>query len=845
MEIYRFSDAQAIKATVSLADQFRNKRNGKILRRTLLYDPGLYFIRPVDALCCVGDSRYRQGLSRRSQSDPTFRQLKKSSSPRTHQPSSGRAAFTSTIQSSLSHPTSLSSGDSTGEFGAMTSSSRSSNHDWSCNAELSTSTLLSDGRDVMILVMVYITQDIAATGHSVDLNATTTAFETGRRRKVRCIWPTSSPDICEFCKARHLRCEQQSVQPPAEHVARHTTRARLTHLEQNLSEIWSAVRRVEKHVGCEMSHAQLPSSIADSAPRTQTEIDCDETDSETSEELNVISAPTHLLRLFDNSLLDTQQDAETAKSDCSRQRPGPYNVEGSITLRALLPTRQEMLAITAQASPWLSLNDSLFPNLDGIRTSEDLIARYDELQDANEDVTAVAALLLSIALTVQQAPGDSLHAPDKGYADVAAFIKNVSDAVESTVISNDSRASTVAGIHITILFLRLQLSRAKVKGSWLLVRRVIALGELVGLPRARGTLAQYQPPQASELAICHELQHKAELWEAICTLDRVMSMMWSLPLGTATSRFSERPLLDSRGRVITQSFLYQLADIASSVQELETMSSSGRSLEDMSQVIMRADQELGALKGRPQKTWWTVGGAQTVVDALLQYWHQYITVRVHLQLALACEEAKNYHVAHFISCLTASQEVTRRYVSLRPQLPPGFFANWIIDLQAFTGACFLLLANHRASRSFSVSLLSIDRAATVTLTDRVVRTMTSLTGQNFAHQAAEALCSLNSLLQHPPTPQGRNISLRLPFVGRIRVSTKPNGLNTAMAKPSISPNHALDSGDQTSQDGEPASTSHSIDQLDSVTYSMEYLEDLAFLSNDDAAFEQFIQGFPE
>nr|POF26030.1 hypothetical protein CFP56_22178 [Quercus suber] len=67
---------------------------------------------------------------------------------------------------------------------------------------------------------------------------------------------------------------------------------------------------------------------------------------------------------------------------------------------------------------------------------------------------------------------------------------------------------------------------------------------------------------------------------------------------------------------------------------------------------------------------------QPLADALMQYWHQSITVGIHLQLALAYDEAKCRHSQPFVVCLAGLQEVARRCVDLRPPLPPGFFASW-------------------------------------------------------------------------------------------------------------------------------------------------------------------------
>ena len=115
-----------------------------------------------------------------------------------------------------------------------------------------------------------------------------------------------------------------------------------------------------------------------------------------------------------------------------------------------------MLTITTRASPWLSLYRAFFPIINLTETSDEMMLQYDKLQAPNADPVAIAILLLSIAITVQQEPDDTAgHTAGSSIGDADSFIRDVSDTVERVVISDDAMAGNLEGIETTLLFLRL------------------------------------------------------------------------------------------------------------------------------------------------------------------------------------------------------------------------------------------------------------------------------------------------------------------------------------------------------------------------------------------------------
>ena len=366
-------------------------------------------------------------------------------------------------------------------------------------------------------------------------------------------------------------------------------------------------------------------------------------------------------------------------------------------------------------------------------------------------------------------------------------------------------------------------------------------------------ITEHQEPSAGEgqsqpgvpSSLDNSRREKSELWESICALDRIAATLWSLPLATTSHSLPQKPLVSYDGFIIPQSFLYRLANMSSRIVQLESMYISSR-LSDLFNSVMAIDQELRSLNGLTPKGWWKVEWTELSVDALLQYWYQYLLVRTHLQLALMHDESQQF-AFNFLTCLDACQAMVRRFMVLRPLLPAGFFVNQVVDVQIFTAVVFLLLAGHRAVRGSGTSAPAADSESVKELVDQVTRTMDSIGAQpggDFAREAAGAARSLRSLLRQTPTSESRNITMNLPLVGRIHVSsraTKPAPEQFAPAtnqqpQGAMNPMPGDNSGlsNQAMPMGFP-----NLSPMDYLTYSLEIPEGYPFLIPDGFEFDQW------
>ena len=242
---------------------------------------------------------------------------------------------------------------------------------------------------------------------------------------------------------------------PASEGPKATAQSRIGRLESNVSDLWTAVRNLETQLGGvapEAARLQPLSQIEDAALHKRDVDDSDSDSNSTSSGLSPKDPPTHLLQLFDNGLLSSDG---YGPPPASRPTSSLHQTQGSSALRHLMPSREDMVIIIAHASSWMSMYRSLFPLMGVTKASEDILSQYDKLQDPNVDLVQIATLLLTVAITVQQAPEDTSGHAAKSIRNASSFVKDVSDAVERIIVSDDTLAGTLEGIEITLLFVRL------------------------------------------------------------------------------------------------------------------------------------------------------------------------------------------------------------------------------------------------------------------------------------------------------------------------------------------------------------------------------------------------------
>ena len=238
-----------------------------------------------------------------------------------------------------------------------------------------------------------------------------------------------------------------------------TSRARLQHLEKEVSNLWDVIHQLEGRLssGNADNNSQPPLPVlsrTNPVVDSPHEIPSDEEENSDSDDsgLSPSNTPIHLLHLFDNGLLEPESPSSNPSS---RQHSSQKHSQTVAAYQILLPPRELMDRIVKYAAPWLSIYNLLFPQTNMPRTEEDLLAQYNKSGSPAADLLGTASLLVSLALTVQQFPDDFTgEGPDR-MRNPEHFVKHVSDLVERTVTNDDVLGGTLDGIGTTLLFLRL------------------------------------------------------------------------------------------------------------------------------------------------------------------------------------------------------------------------------------------------------------------------------------------------------------------------------------------------------------------------------------------------------
>lgn len=228
-----------------------------------------------------------------------------------------------------------------------------------------------------------------------------------------------------------------------------TSRDRISHLEDNVTALWTALRTMDMRAGGPSHDGPPIATPQNREARGESESESD------AAELTPANAPSHLKQLFDNSLVGSglPNGLESANANDSERSSGSL-ARPRQRLQALLPCKQDVHIIAEYASTWMTLYHSLFTTSGVFKNGEDLVSHYDQIQQPFAQPVTVAAFLLSIAITAQHVP-TQLAQPLTDIKDAQAYIREVSRAVEETIVSNDALAASLEGIETSLLFVRL------------------------------------------------------------------------------------------------------------------------------------------------------------------------------------------------------------------------------------------------------------------------------------------------------------------------------------------------------------------------------------------------------
>lgn len=304
--------------------------------------------------------------------------------------------------------------------------------------------------------------------------------------------------------------------------------------------------------------------------------------------------------------------------------------------------------------------------------------------------------------------------------------------------------------------------RGRIRKVWVSHRRIVAMCEMMGLPKAAAS-----PPDGGPFGSPERRKAAIELWNCIVSIDRMAGLMWGLPIATASYKMTVPTNMMADGQVNLLNVFLRLSASAAHVVEIDELIAAHRPLHEVSEKIMLADQEWRAMVDLTPPRWWHSPALS--VDSFLLYWYQYVGVRIHIQLALRNDDRNTFAYSH-MRCLEACRNMAIKYPMVRGALPTEFFVGRLLDIQALTPAIFLLHTYYRPGQ-----LQQTGPESPATLVKGILKLTDQIgdkPGGSTAKQIAQAIRSVIDILEGSSRGEARMMTLQVPTLGRINVGAR-------------------------------------------------------------------------
>ncbi|EXJ90331.1 hypothetical protein A1O1_03430 [Capronia coronata CBS 617.96] len=598
-----------------------------------------------------------------------------------------------------------------------------------------------------------------------------------RRRKVRCIRTPPDAAACRSCEDRGTICVPHVSSPRPIREQRLPSRYRIAQLESEVTKLREAVRGIQQNLGYRPP-AVSDSAVADSGSTVDTH-DHDSDDDSSVSDVLAAEQPAHLRSLFHNEWLSLDTPDKDDPLTNSKAKASVHLLDiARQALRKLIPSLDEIAKHANSGSGWLVLVQALLPMPFAVKSYQEILEHHHIMQQPDVDPIDLASWLLDFAVISlqsgqEQPPLSPAASPQNGHGG-SPFSRAVSDTVDATILSHHRLAGSIRGLGMAVRLIRLQLCQGKFEKVWLRLRHVIAIAELVGIPMAARAA---QRVVGSGAADASQLE-SAQLWEMLCSIDRILAMILNLPPGTWRFQHTAREELVVDGVVQVHAYLTKLTDIACRLQSLDDLSTAEGSIADVYASALELDRELRVLASHTPKSWWDEDPGNVRPEHIVQHLHFYIMMRVHLPFTMRGNPDDEY-VFSRLACLDACETVARRYQLVRRVFPSGMFLSRILDLQAFTATVVLILMSHSYPSTGRLDM----QANKARVEARVLEVINLLEekcrdspGSSLTQRGLVTIRSLYTLLQQDW--QGSDVQqlrLKVPLLGTVHVRRNEQG----------------------------------------------------------------------
>ena len=557
----------------------------------------------------------------------------------------------------------------------------------------------------------------------------------GRRRKKSCVPRPGTPGTCEECFARGAQCRSQEISLGSKRRPREGNNG----LQQRVAELETALLSISQKLdarpesGCDMAQApqQRLSEVRSSTPTASPE---------SNPEANLEHAP--VLSLFDNPILSRwpNDSAKGGSHDpeppLSEEKTNPNSKIDKIrrTLLSLFPSQDtEKAILTASQNVWASWQE-VFPQIFSPSLTYNVIQFFEDSKRSGS-VQKIAKALLCLC-TILQEGSISLNT-GHDIANAVDQTKQTIKIIDDMVLSDDELTGTIDGVECIILRAKYEGNSGRVRRSWLISRRGIAFGQLLGLHKLPGS-----PESQSS-----DSNRRHSIWRALYTTDRFMSLVLGLPYGPSEIHSSAGGDLGSSAKGIqlhytNDQYVLRLTNIAGHIIDRNQQLPSN----NMLPLTLKIEGEMIDLQSSMPTQWWEAGrvtgavASQVYSQILPQFWHHLCRTLLHLPYMLKATTSSRFEY-NKTATLESAREMIARYRVMRPVQGFSSLTCKVTDFQVFTAAMILvlnLIYHYMGSESLDHSEADGDQNL-ILATTFLLKEASVATDGSVATQAARAL----------------------------------------------------------------------------------------------------------
>ena len=477
-------------------------------------------------------------------------------------------------------------------------------------------------------------------------------------------------------------------------------------------------------------------------------------------------APT--LSLFDNAVISRRKEVPPASTNQDSKSKRLLR-----ELHRMLPQPKDMDIIIDTGSKWWGLFMYMFHTKKDPKcgTFRDAVS-----QSLPSDKPAeVAKIVLGIAVCLNQMSPryvQKLNLPSS----VKNFMELSVNTVGQLITSNDEYGATFEGIECMVLEAKFHMDLGRPRRAYILYRRAISFGQLIGLHR----IGKHSPPDDPLT------QSQQALWTHICLNDRYLSLILGMPYGVSDrfcnglfSHLTPR----SQPSEILAFYHVRISGLMGKIidrnQDSENMSFSA---------TCQLDADLQEIAREVPMAWWNlekgreIPNEELVVRCMVPLLHHMLRTYIHLPYMLNVSD-KRYDYSHD-AAVGSSREILKLYSILRTDSDFGPYVCKLIDFQAFAAAMLLLLnllgysqnARTQFESGVDPSMSNEDRTqdtrdwAMVDETIACLKRASNEAGGLIALQSAKVLDLLTSSRSSPRDCDGEmTCEVAIPMFGVLRI----------------------------------------------------------------------------